>query len=267
MSDDLYRQLEDRLVQLIQEFNAYRNVNPLENASIRKGRVRFVGGLLRVDSGGRVEIVGTLEIDGTTTVTGEFTVTGPWGLEGDGTITGDVTISGALDVTGPWSLTGDGDIDGDVDLTGILSVLGGGRIKVGSAMEITPASSGGAIAFETGGELRSADGLTWLVHGNNGFAVDATQAIVRYGVHQLRAHAAGVEMKSSAGEVIADIVSARIASGSRNVRVTPTEVVITSGAMLRFGGLATITASASGLPVNALHINPVTSVISRVVAG
>lgn len=126
------------------------NGTQLENSSITEGRMRFIGGLLRVDSGGRVEIVGTLQVDGQTTVTGEFevtgdfTVTGPWNLKGAGIIEGDVTITGKvtqvgdMDVDGVftlngdgWSITGDGEISGKVNLTGSLEVAEGGYIQVG----------------------------------------------------------------------------------------------------------------------------------------
>ncbi len=85
---------------LIRKVERLHNGAMLENASVTNGRLRFIGGLLRVDSGGRVEIVGTLEIDGETTVTGTFTVTGPWEISGDGTITGDVELAGEMRVTG-----------------------------------------------------------------------------------------------------------------------------------------------------------------------
>jgi len=102
----------------------------LENSSITRGRMRFIGGLLRVDSGGRVEIVGTLYVEGTTQFVGPVTISGPWTFSGDGSITGDV------------------DISGDMDLTGDLEVLGGGRIKVGNVI-LTP-GNGGRITIGTG---------------------------------------------------------------------------------------------------------------------
>jgi hypothetical protein len=116
----------------------------LENSSISNGRMRFIGGLLRIDSGGRVEIVGTLQVDGTTDVTGEFTVSGPWNLTGNGEITGDYTVTGKvthvgdMDIDGVltvngdgWSITGDGEISGRVNLTGSFEVAVGGYIQVG----------------------------------------------------------------------------------------------------------------------------------------
>lgn len=124
----------------------------LENSSITGGRMRFIGGLLRVDSGGRVEIVGTLQIDGTTTVTGTFTVDGPWELAGNGTITGNVTGTGRLTWNGPWDLTGTGTITGPVNISGILTLLsdlrvqGGGKITVGPITIDTAGAYGGRIA-------------------------------------------------------------------------------------------------------------------------
>lgn len=116
MADDLssnkvIRDLMDRVRRL-------EVATPLYSASVTDGRLRFIGGLLRVDSGGRVEIVGTLEIDGTTDITGPTTVTGTF------------TVEGPLTVEGPWSLDGDGDITGDVSVTGDVDVESGGRVVV-----------------------------------------------------------------------------------------------------------------------------------------
>lgn len=120
--------------------------SPLENASVTGGRVRFIGGTLRIDSGGRVEIVGTLQIDGTTTVTGTFRVDGPWTLAGNGTISGNVTGTGTLTWNGPWNLNGAGKIQGDVQ------VLGAGKVRVGN-MTLDPSSNGGSMKFGSGPEV------------------------------------------------------------------------------------------------------------------
>ena len=67
----------------------------LENSSITRGRMRFIGGTLRVDSGGRVEIVGTLSVDGTSEFVGPMTITGDVDLEGTMTVTdGSIVIDG-----------------------------------------------------------------------------------------------------------------------------------------------------------------------------
>lgn len=128
----------------------------LENSSITNGRMRFIGGLLRVDSGGRVEIVGTLEIDGTTTVTGQFTVTGPWRLTGNGEITGNVTQ------TGNWTITG------------------AGKLTVGN-MVIDP-SDGGSVSFPGGAKVQAdpAGGVR-LVQGLNRAYVGPNAVTLQYG--------------------------------------------------------------------------------------
>ncbi|MGO4488147.1 hypothetical protein [Microbacterium sp. 2RAF4] len=140
----------------------------LENASITNGRLRIIGGTLRVDSGGRVEIVGTLSIDGTTTVTGNFKVTGPWRLEGDGTITGNVVSTGTLTWNGPWNLNGAGKIAGNTDLTGDLNVTGGGKIKAGN-VTIDPSSNGGSVKFGSGPEVYAAGSELSLYSGIGSF--------------------------------------------------------------------------------------------------
>lgn len=126
MADDLNRKLQDELEGLAQRVQALERWNPLESASVTGGRLRFIGGTLRVDSGGQVEVIGE------------------WRFFGPGAITGDVVAEGKWTQNGLWEFNGDGDIDGDVDITGILSLLGGGSIKAGN-IEITPSANGGTI--------------------------------------------------------------------------------------------------------------------------
>lgn len=141
MVDDLsdtwkeLRTLKERVRQL-------ETAIPLENASVTDGRVRFIGGLLRVEAGGRVEIVGTFRIEGISNFVGPVTIAGNLG------ITGDTTVTGEFNLDGPWTISGAGDITGDVDVTGDFEVLGGGRIKVGNVI-ITP-GNGGRMTIGTG---------------------------------------------------------------------------------------------------------------------
>lgn len=134
-TDDLSN-LTAELKDLKRRIRELETGSPLQASSVTQGRVRFIGGLLRIDSGGRVEIVGTLQIDGTTKVTGTFRVDGPWTLAGDGTISGDVTGTGRLTWNGPWNLNGAGQIAGNVTQTGntnqkgTVTVNGGGKIVV-----------------------------------------------------------------------------------------------------------------------------------------
>ena len=97
-----------------------QSATPLRSGSVSDGRMRFIGGLLRIEAGGRLEIEGTVEIDGTTTVTGTFTITGPWTITGNGTITGNVTMTGDFVVSGTGKIR-----------AGNLTIddAGGGRIS------------------------------------------------------------------------------------------------------------------------------------------
>lgn len=133
MADDL-SDLMKEVRELKREVERLKSARMLENASVTNGRLRFIGGQLRVDSGGSVVIVGSLQIDGTTIATG------PWTFTGNGTISGNVTITGTLTQNGTWALNGNGTIAGDVNVTG------GGRIRAGTIV-INPSTNGGTIEF------------------------------------------------------------------------------------------------------------------------
>lgn len=103
MADDLsdaFREIRT----LQKDVRRLQNARPLENSSVTNGRLRFIGGLLLIDSGGTLQIVGTL------TGNGEFRWTGPWRLEGPGTITGNVNQTGNTTQQGNVSLTGGGKV-------------------------------------------------------------------------------------------------------------------------------------------------------------
>lgn len=137
MADDLADALKE-IRALKRDVERLKSARSLENSSITSGRMRFVGGLLRVDSGGRVEIVGSLQVDGATIATGTFRIEGPWTFTGNGTISGNVNITGTLTQNGTWVFNGNGTITGDV------SVTGGGRIRAGQIV-LNPAANGGRI--------------------------------------------------------------------------------------------------------------------------
>lgn len=171
----------------------------LENSSIAQGRMRFIGGLLRVDSGGRVEIVGTLQVDGTSTVTGQFNVNGPFTFAGDGsitgelTITGPVTISGDVDLTGLMRVTGDVEIIGDGKITIGGIVIGEGKIKAGG-MTINPDTNGGQIEFGNGRTINAAsnylgiyDGERFVVFNSSGVTIYAAGSTISAGDSGIRA--------------------------------------------------------------------------------
>ena len=167
MVDDLsdalkkLRELQDRVRQL-------ETAIPLENASVTEGRVRFIGGTLRVDSGGRVEIVGTLHVEGTTQFIGNVTLQGPWTFSGDGDITGDVTLSGDMTVDSGGEIR--------VGTSNVLRIRrdgANGIIEIGdSRISITPSGavsvSGPGVSLQaTGGsnapalELTAGSGVVW----------------------------------------------------------------------------------------------------------
>lgn len=166
----------EKLIRRVERLESGAN---LENSSITEGRMRFIGGLLRIDSGGRLEIVGTLQIDGTTTVTGTFQVDGPWQLNGDGTITGAVTITGTVTM------------QGDMNLTGNITILPGGKIQVGDVV-IDP-TNGGSVTFPGGAVVRGQSG--------NGIEVTAGaySAVVREGYARFGTSALNFEIDGFTG--------------------------------------------------------------------
>lgn len=147
-SNSEFRDLKDRVRRL-------EVGTPLYSASVTEGRLRFIGGLLRVDSGGRVEIVGTLEVDGNTTVTGPFSVEGTWTLEGNGDITGDV------------------DLSGDMNVTGDVEVLSGGRIKIGDII-LNPTDEGGSLDFGGGKKIHAGSGFLGMYNGSSFIAFNSS---------------------------------------------------------------------------------------------
>lgn len=155
--------------------------NPLENASVTSGRVRFIGGTLRVDSGGRVEIVGTLQVEGTTGITGPVTIsgnltisgtskfTGPLSIDGNTSVTGTFTSTGQVNLNGPTDINGQTDIAGDTTVTGDMTVTGGGRIVVAGSGEDAVLTNGRlqyGDAYISGGS----DGISMLVPAAGGTA-------------------------------------------------------------------------------------------------
>lgn len=194
------------------EVRALKTPIALENSSITDGRMRFIGGLLRVDSGGRVEIVGYLQVEGTTNIVGPVTISGNLNVTGTSKFTGPLSIEGATTVTGdlkvngPWALNGNGDITGDVDVTGDLEVLGGGRIKVGNVI-ITP-GSGGKVTVGTGAAQVVLDGATGRIKAGS-LTIDPTRGggAVRFdnGAEIFSATGGQVELVSGNGNNVATI--------------------------------------------------------------
>lgn len=110
----------------------------LENSSITNGRMRFIGGLLLIDSGGTLRVIGTVDGEG------NFNWTGPWSFNSaqGGSISGDVDLAGDFDLTGVFK-------SGNVRIED-------GKIYVGEGAEQIIID--GATGSITTGDVRIEDG-------------------------------------------------------------------------------------------------------------
>lgn len=118
----------------------------LENASITKGRLRFIGGLLRLDSGARLEGVGTFDWSGPGSIAGNWEV-----LQG-----GVIKVGGVL-----------------------ISPVGGGRIMVGAG-PVGIILDGGAGSMTTG-NVRIEGGKIYVGTGANLIVIDGATGKVTIG--------------------------------------------------------------------------------------
>lgn len=151
----------------------------LENSSITGGRLRFIGGVLRLDTGALLDLIGQ------------------WRFRGNGAITGDVVAEGTWTQNGPYELNGDGDIYGDVE------VLAGGRIRVGQIV-LNPSANGGTI--EVGGHTIFASGNVLSMNHSDGAQVVLNSSGVsllgggkRFTLQTVGAGLSGLPTVSSAG--------------------------------------------------------------------
>lgn len=159
----------------------------LENSSITEGRMRFIGGLLLIDSGGTLQVIGTV------TGAGTFDWTGPMNLQGAQTITGPTTFTGQMTVNGPWKFVGNGQITGDVSVTGDIEILSGGRIKVGN-MIIDP-TDGGTVTFPNGAVVQAdGSGGVQMRQGANKVFVGPSLVSLQYGSRSISINASGQRM-------------------------------------------------------------------------
>lgn len=190
-----------KLLARIERLERLLRANPLRNTSVERGRVRMYGSSeLLID--GLLSVVGQLVGSGEMTWTGSIDQSGPTNLRGPVAITGE---NGTLDVSAETLLRGltrilaDLQVEsgGRIKVGGItLTPLGGGRIEVGTGSSaIVIDSATGTIDFAAGGQLKSDGALTWLVQGNNGFAIDSTQLIARFGLNQVRVTNSGIQLQ------------------------------------------------------------------------
>lgn len=106
MVDDVTQKLVTAIRNLQHDVRRMLSGRWLENASVRGGRLRFIGGILRLDSGALLDLIGQ------------------WRFRGNGAITGDVYAEGKWTQVGPWDFTGDGDLAGNTKLSGIFTLIG-----------------------------------------------------------------------------------------------------------------------------------------------
>lgn len=202
MADDLsdaFREIRE-LKRAVQRLQAAR---PLENASVTNGRLRFIGGVLRLDSGALLELVGQWRFFGNGAITGDvvaegkWTQNGPWEFNGDGDLAGDVMLTGNFDMTGVFK-SGNVRIQGGkiyVGLGGSQIIIDGatGKITAGS-MAIDPAD-GGIITFPGGAVVRAgSSGGVAVEHGSYAAVVTSAGASVGRSGRSISVTEAGFRM-------------------------------------------------------------------------
>lgn len=167
-SIDPVQRLIDWLKRLERRIKSLETAPTLQNTSVTKGRLRFIGGLLLIDSGGTLQVVGTFDGNG------DFTWSGPWKFDsGDGEIAGDVALTGDMSLTGNMEVKEGGTfkaggitiseeegglVESDIQInirTPALDIEGGVRVDQGaifdgditanSLIPITSAEAGGAL--------------------------------------------------------------------------------------------------------------------------
>lgn len=200
---------KDKIQRRNAQRDTYGNQTPLSSTAVERGETHWMdGSYVRIDGlldvngtatvGGTLSVTGTLNasgdinlsgttdvtgpltIQGVTTISGQLNVTGPTSLDGILTINGDTTITGQLDIDGPATISGTLDIEGITTLNNDLNVLGNGKIKVGSDLTISPASSGGGeLNFNNGtriiggnGSVQIDGGTSQYLFGTTGFTAD-----------------------------------------------------------------------------------------------
>lgn len=180
----------------------------LERSSITNGRMRFIGGILRLDSGALLDLIGE------------------WRLKGPGAITGDVYSEGKWTQVGDWEFTGDGDIFGDVNQIGTLKQgnirLEDGKIYVGEGASqiVIDGATGKVTAGNVTVEpnkvtIGGADGNTVLTNSQIQFANGGIVATDASGGISMRVGA--VRVRVAAGVVQATI-------GTRSLTISSTGI-------------------------------------------
>jgi hypothetical protein len=169
----------------------------LERSSIDNGRLRFIGGLLLIDSGGTLQVVG--HINGA----GDFIWTGPWALKGEGEITGNVSLTGNLDVVDDGRISvGDIEIrDGKIYVgTGASQIVidgATGRIVAGN-MAMDPTVGGGALTYQNGAQVFTDADTIQVFKGNSVVQVTDDYARLQNGGNVVEINPDGVRVSLGA---------------------------------------------------------------------
>lgn len=251
MVDDTTRKLAAGIESLQHDVRRLLSGRQLENSSVRNGMLRFIGGVLRLDSGALLDLIGQ------------------WRLRGPGAITGDVFSEGKWTQVGPWDFTGDGDLAGDVDLSGNFNLIGkftagdirieDGKIHVGSgASEIVIDGATGSI---TTGNVKIQNGKITIGTGSaqividggtgkitvGGMAIDPADGgkVTFPGGAQLRADVGnGIQMQIGTVKISAQAGAITLSVGTRSIGISSTGIRL---------DLPTKTAAATGLPAGVVH--------------
>lgn len=213
--------LEDRLIRLIQEFNEFRNTNPLERSSVRGGTLRFIGGMLILDTGATLRLIGTLDGDG------NFHWSGPWRFDSPqgGSIAGDVVLEGDFDLTG--SITADGIRieDGMIHVgTGASEIIingADGSITTGNVK-----IQNGKITVGTGSAQIVIDGATGKIT-VGGMTIDPADGgkVTFPGGAELRADVGtGIQMQIGTVKISAQAGAITLAVGTRSIGISSTNI-------------------------------------------
>lgn len=168
----------------------------LENASVTAGMLRFIGGLLKLDSGATLDGDGTFRWRGTGSIAGDWEV-----LEGGVLRVGNVLISpiggGRIMIgAGPNGIILDGGAgsltNGNVTIEGGKATFGTGsnrvvvdgatgQVMVGTSMTLDPSTDGGAVLFSNGSKLYSNTTAIGVRKGSSSLTIGDTLAALLVG--------------------------------------------------------------------------------------
>lgn len=232
MVDDVTQKLVTAIWNLQHDVRRMLSGRWLENASVRGGRLRFIGGILRLDSGALLDLIGQ------------------WRLRGPGAITGDVFSEGKWTQVGDYDFTGDGDLAGNVKLSGIFTLIGkfiAGDIRI----------EDGKIYIGLGGTQIVIDGATGAITTGN---VKIQNGKITVGTGSVQIVIDGATGKILAGNMAIDptdggsvafpggaVVRGAPGGGAEVRQGSYAAVVTSSGASLGKVGLAVAVTDANGI--------------------